>query len=126
MNKGQLHHYYGPLRHPKQPSLTVTGIWLVVTRHHRLGLPVFRQSPLSTHADAITPAEPLGCYRSLVRWQRPSPNVGWVGFRNAPFRGLLSVHSRFGLRVRSITQGDLYTEYFNEFVTSFAALVASG
>ena len=63
---------------------------------------------------------------TLIRRRRPSPNVGWVGFRHSPFRGLLSVHSRFGLRVRSITQGDLYAEYFNEFVTSFAALVASG
>jgi len=41
----RLQRYYGPIRHPMQPSLTVTGLWLVVTCHHRTGLPVFRQSP---------------------------------------------------------------------------------
>ena len=29
-----------------RPSLSVTGVWLVVTRHHHMGLPVFRRSPL--------------------------------------------------------------------------------
>jgi hypothetical protein len=29
--------YYGPLRHPKMPSLTVTGYWLVVTTDHMIG-----------------------------------------------------------------------------------------
>ena len=108
-----------------QPSLSVTGVWLAVTRRHRMGLPVFHRSPL--------PCMPTPLPRrnhwvlSLSRpAARPSPKPGWVGFRNVPFRGLLSVHSRFGLHVRSITRGDLYTEYFNEFVTSFVALVASG
>jgi hypothetical protein len=31
---------------------------------------------------------------------------------------VISCLARFGLHVRSITQGDLYAEYFNEFVTS--------
>ena len=35
-----------------------------------------------------------------------------------PFRGLLGVHSRFGLPVRSITQGDLYQSTSTHVVTS--------
>ena len=49
----------------------------------------------------------VGCCRCLARRHRPSPKLSRVGFCNIPFRGLLSVHSRFGLHVRSITQGDL-------------------
>ena len=60
------------------------------------------------------------------KWHRPSPKLRRVGFRHMTFRGLLGVHSRFGLPVRSINQGDLYSEYFNEFVASFVAMIASG
>lgn len=42
----RLHDYCGPLRHPTQPSLTVTGVWLMVTRHHCWGFPCFGRSPL--------------------------------------------------------------------------------
>ena len=61
----------------------------------------------SMHADAITPTEPLGAVAISPKRHRPSPKLRRVGFRNMSFRGLLSVHSRFGLHVRSITQGDL-------------------
>jgi hypothetical protein len=60
------------------------------------------------HADAITPTEPLGAVAISPKRHRPSPKLRRVGFRNMSFRGLLSVHSRFGLHGRSITQGDLY------------------
>ncbi len=43
-----------------------------------------------------------------------------------PFRGLLSVHSRYGLHTRRVPYRTLYTRGFNRFVTSTAAPVATG
>src|SRR5262249_14205473 len=44
-----------------------------------------------------------------------------------PFRGLLGVHSRYGLHTRTVTVfRDSFTEGFNRFVTSTVAPVASG
>src|SRR5215470_18061216 len=44
-----------------------------------------------------------------------------------PFRGLLGVHSRYGLHTRAVTvYRDTLTEGFSHFVTSIAAPVASG
>jgi hypothetical protein len=42
------------------------------------------------------------------------------------FRGLLSVHSRYGLRIRQVTYMTLYTEGFSRFVTSTTAPVTTG
>jgi hypothetical protein len=48
INKNSQHRFSGPtpLRHPIAPSLTVTGLRLVVTTDHTIGLPVLRASPL--------------------------------------------------------------------------------
>src|SRR5438309_5280510 len=44
-----------------------------------------------------------------------------------PFRGLLGVHSRYGLHTRDVTvYRDTLSEGFSHFVTSIAAPVASG
>src|SRR5437870_13820342 len=43
-----------------------------------------------------------------------------------PFRGLLSVHSRYGLHTRRVAYATLYTEGSSSFVTSTAASVATG
>src|SRR5262245_49908785 len=46
---------------------------------------------------------------------------------HCPFRGLLGVHSRYGLHTRAVTvYRDTLTEGFSHFVTSIAAPVASG
>src|SRR5262245_42596533 len=46
---------------------------------------------------------------------------------HCPFRGLLGVHSRYGLHTRAVTVSrDTLTEGFSHFVTSIAAPVASG
>jgi hypothetical protein len=42
------------------------------------------------------------------------------------FRGLLSVHSRYGLHARRIANATFYTEGFSSFVASAAASVATG
>src|SRR5271155_1106167 len=53
----------------------------------------------------------------------------WQSGRPAhcPFRGLLGVHSRYGLHTRAVTvYRDTLSEGFSHFVTSIAAPVASG
>ena len=42
------------------------------------------------------------------------------------FRGLLSVHSRYGLHARQIAFAILYTRGFSSLVASTAALIATG
>jgi len=77
----RLHRYYGPIRHPKRPGLSLTGYQLDVTNIHRIGLPVLRLVSLCIHAVATTPAETLGAVVHLPQRHRPSPLHGWVGFR---------------------------------------------
>jgi len=43
-----------------------------------------------------------------------------------PFRGLLSVHSRYGLHAHRVAIATLFTEGFNGFVTSTAAPIVTG
>ena len=43
-----------------------------------------------------------------------------------PFRGLLSVHSRYGLQTCQVASATLYTGGFSSFVASTAAPVATG
>ena len=47
--------YYGPLRHPRRPGLSLAGVRLRVTRPHRLGFPVLRWISVYRHAVVITP-----------------------------------------------------------------------
>jgi hypothetical protein len=71
-----------------------------------MGLPVLRASPLCT-CHRHYPGAATGClFRSLPQPCQPSPK--WRSGRPAhcPFRGLLSVHSRYGLHTRWTTQGD--------------------
>ena len=67
------------------------------------GLPCCVRFPC-VHAVATTPAQPLVILRrSFVQWYQPSPV--WQPGRPAhrPFRGLLGVHSRYGLHTRAVT-----------------------
>src|SRR5262249_32692460 len=43
----RLHWYYGPLRHPSAPGLSLTGVRLIIPGH-ALGLPVLRALSLCT------------------------------------------------------------------------------
>src|SRR5712671_3355125 len=58
----RLQRYYEPLRHPKAPGLSLTGLRLVVA-DRALGLPVFRALSLCTCCRHYPPAkiEPLMC-----------------------------------------------------------------
>ena len=116
--------YYGPLRHPKTPRTSLTGFRLIVPDHAK-GLPVSPAIPLCTCCRHY-PGTASGCFCSLHQTYKPSPH--WRTGRpvHRPFRGLLSVYSRYGLHTRQVTYVTLYTRGFSHFVTSMTALIASG
>ena len=93
---------YEPVRHPTRPSLLLMEL---VESHDLspLGLPVFRSISSSMHADATTPAEPLDAVAILSNGHGLPLNPGGSASATSHFRGLLGVHSRFGLPVCSIT-----------------------
>jgi len=95
--------YYEPFRHPIAPFLIVTGLRLVVTTDRAIGLPVLPAFSLCT-CHRYYPGAATGClFRSLPQSYQPSPK-GWSGRpAQRPFRGLLSVHSRYGLHTRAAT-----------------------
>ncbi len=67
------------------------------------------------------------CFAHFPQPCQPSPI--WLSGRPAhrPFRGLLGVHSRYGLHTRAVTVfRDTLSEGFSHFVSSIAAPVASG
>ncbi len=98
----RLPRYYGPLRHPRVPGPSLTGVRLIVPGSHRGASRVARASlvymlpPLPRHSDWK-----YSC--SLFQPYQPSPI--WPSGRpvQRPFRGLLGVHSRCGLHTRAVT-----------------------
>src|ERR1700751_399216 len=91
------------------------------------GLPCCVRFPC-VHAVATTPAQRLGgWFRSVTQPCQPSPKGSSGRPAHRPFRGLLGVHSRYGLHTRAVTvYRDTLSEGFSHFVTSVAAPVASG
>ena len=117
--------YYEPLRHPKAPGTSLTGFRLVIPDHDK-GLPVLPAIPLCTCCRHY-PGTASGCLLcSLHQTYQPSPH--WRTGRpvHRPFRGLLSVHSRYDLHTRQVTYVTFYTRGFSHFVTSMTAPIASG
>jgi len=99
----RLPRYYEPLRHPRAPSLSLTGFRLVIA-DHALGLPVFRALSLCT-CRRHYPGAASERIASLIFIQTyQSSPIGLSGRpAHCPFRGLLSVHSRCGLHTRAVT-----------------------
>src|SRR5215469_1265479 len=124
----RLPRYYRPLRHPRAPDPSLTGNRLLITEH-ALGFPVLRALSLCTCCRHI-PRRGGWDHRLLLLPQtsQPSPIRGAGRPAHRPFRGLLGVHSRYGLYTRHVTvfRDALVTEGFNRFVTSAVAPVASG
>ena len=91
------------------------------------GLPCCVRFPC-VHAVATTPAQRLGvllCSFHPAVSAFPERVVGSACA--STFRGLLGVHSRYGLHTRAVTiYRDTHPEGFSYFVTSIAAPVASG
>ena len=92
----RLQWYYEPLRHPRAPDLSLTGFRLVLA-DHALGLPVF------AYAFLVYMLSPLPrrsvwayCFAHFTQPYQPSPKGSSGRPAHRPFRGLLSVHSRYG------------------------------
>src|SRR6202011_3902678 len=96
----RLHRSYEPLRHPIRPGLSLASCQLITTAITAGASPV-ASGLLCVHAIAITPAGSMELVRSSVSIASGLPRVT---VRSAPaivfFRGLLSVHSRYGLHAR--------------------------
>src|SRR5208282_5930130 len=92
----RLQRYYEPLRHPKAPSLSLTGFRLVVA-DHALGLPVFRALSLCTCCHHY-PGAASGRIASLTSPSRVSlPRYGSrVGLRIVLFEACSAYRGRDG------------------------------
>src|SRR3989454_9024889 len=122
----RLPRYYEPLRHPRAPSLSLTGFRLVIA-DHALGLPVFRALSLCTcrrHYPCAAPER----ITSLISSRRISlPRKG----RRVDLRIVLFEACSAFTRVTACTLAlspirDTLIEGFSHFVTSMTAPIASG
>ena len=115
-----------PFRHPTMPGLSVAGFRLVNTPDHTWGFP-------------CCIGLPLVCMLSpLPRWNcKVQPSFSSLAVAAFPkflvsrlphhvFRGLLSVHSRYGLHTRQVTYMTLCTGGFSRFVACTTAPIATG
>ena len=97
--------YYGPLRHPRRPRLALAGCRLGNSLPHRWGFPCCSRSPC-----ACMPSPAPRRDRWVVRSSRPAtaafPESQAGRLPCCLFRGLLGVHSRYGLDARQVAQGD--------------------
>ena len=122
----RLQRYYEPLRHPKAPGLSLTGLRLVVA-DRALGLPVFRTLSLCTCCRHY-PGAASGRITSLISSRRISlPRKGCrVGLRIVLFEAC-SAFTRVAACTLALPPiRDTLSEGFSHFVTSIAAPIASG
>ena len=118
--------YCEPLRRPRAPDLSLAGIRLVIP-DHALRLPVLRTRSLCTCCRHYPGAATGRLFRSFTLPYQPSPITLSGRPAHCPFRGLLGVHSRYGLHTRAVTVfRDTLIEGFSHFVTSMTAPIASG
>ena len=122
----RIHRYYEPLRHPRAPSLTLTGCWLAARPATPWGFPCCVCLPLAGMPSPLPRRNPGVVRRSLHPRTSAFP-VSLAGrLPHQIFRGLLSVRSRYGLHARQVPYRTLYTRGFSRFVTSTTAPVATG
>jgi len=98
----------------------------VVTRHHRVGLPVLPTIPLSMHASATTPVGSLGDVARHTQEHRPSPKYGRVGSHITLFEACSAFTHVPACMLAKPPKVALYTEGFGSFVTSTTAPIATG
>ena len=101
----RLPRYYKPLRHPTAPGLSLAGVRLVIA-DHATGLPVLRALTLCTCCHHYPGAATGNTRRSISQPYQPSPKGLSGRPAHRPFRGLLGVHSRYGLYTRGIAYSD--------------------
>ena len=122
----RLQRYYEPLRHPRAPSLSVTGVRLVVP-DHALGLPVLPALSLCTCCRHY-PGAATGLNASLISPSRISlPRKGCrVGLRIVLFEDC-SAFTHVTARTLALPPFVArLPEGFSHFVSSMTAPVASG
>jgi hypothetical protein len=122
----RLPRYYEPLRHPRAPSLSLTGFRLVIA-DHALGLPVFRALSLCTCRRHYPGAAPERI-PSLISSRRISlPRKGCrVDLRIVLFEDC-SAFTRVAACTLALSPiRDTLIEGFSHFVTSMTAPIASG
>ena len=122
----RLQRYYEPLRHP-QGARPVPRGRPVGHRCPRLGASRVACAFLVHMLSPIPRRHVAPCFAHLTQPYQPSPiwQLGRPAHR--PFRGLLGVHSRYGLHTRAVTvYRDTLSEGLRHFVTSMTAPVASG
>src|ERR1700729_1770435 len=121
--------YYEPLRHPRAPGLSLTGVRLVLSSltWPRLGLPVLRALSLCTccrhYPGAAAGRRPRSSHPAVPAFPDNVVGSACTSSFSRPARRSLALrpaHSRGHLYVTS------YTEGFSHFVTSMTAPVASG
>src|SRR5712692_5044618 len=122
----RLPRYYEPLRHPRAPSLSLTGFRLVIA-DHALGLPVFRALSLCT-CRRHYPGAASERIASLISSRRISlPRKGCrVDLRIVLFEDC-SAFTRVAACTLALSPiCDTLIEGFSHFVTSMTAPIASG
>ena len=82
--------HYEPLRHPKAPGLSLTGVRLVIPGH-AIRLPVLRALSLCTCCRHYPGTAAGRILRSFTQPYQPSPKGSSGRPVHRPFRGLLSV-----------------------------------
>ncbi len=122
----RLPRYYGPLRHPQAPGLSLTGLRLALP-DHASGLPVLRAlslvymlSPLPRRSDWVLPSltsPAVSAFPGLGAGSACASTFSRLARRSLALR---PAHSRGHQFVTRFTRG------FNHFVTSIVAPVASG
>src|SRR5277367_1532160 len=122
----RLQRYYKPLRHPTAPSLSLTGVWLVIP-DRALGLPVLRALSLCTCCRQY-PGAAIGRRR---RSSHPAVSAFPDNVVGSTCTSSFSRIARRSLALRPAhSRGHLYvtcyTEGFSHFVSSMTAPVASG
>src|ERR1700690_288738 len=122
----RLPRYYEPLRHPKAPSLSLTGFRLVVA-DHALGLPVLRALSLCTcrrqYPGAATGRNLRSSHPAVSAFPEIAVGSACTSSFSRPARRSLALRPAHSRRHLYVTR---YTEGFSHFVTSMTAPVASG
>jgi len=122
----RLHQYYGPLRHPVAPGLSLTGVRLIARTIALQGFPCCVRLPLPY----MPPPIPRRNHRLLFSFALPVTaafpvlSPGRLPYHS--FRGLLSVHITLRPTCLPNPLRVLYTGGFSRFVTSTTAPVVTG
>src|SRR5262249_21215857 len=122
----RVHWYYGPLRHPSAPSLSLAGVQLIIP-DHALGLPVLRALSLCTCCRHYPGAAAGRIPRSSHPAVSAFPGRGRrVGLHIVLFEACSAFTRVAACTLARSPIRDPLSEGFRHFVSSMPAPVASG